>query len=207
MWKGTGTSPTSSQTVGARAPGERPGAPRPAESGPLKSRRVPVLRADWHLVAQHRPGCSPPKSGQEARLVEGKLALFWMPDWMGRGDVYPESYCPLLTTSGQELLEAEGGAACRDGTVSSSSHPEAGHRWSDQHHLGCFTYSRASVPWLVCSHFLEASPQNCSSVSRLQSAHHVVNFSTCCGFPNLQDSSQALAQSISYSPWGGTNRN
>ena len=83
---------------------------------------------------------------------------------MGRVDVYPESYCPLLTTSGQELLEAEGGAACRDGTVSSNSHPEAGRRWSDQHHLGCFTYSWASVPWLVCSHFLEACPQNCSSI-------------------------------------------
>ena len=102
------------------------------------------------------------KTNQEARLVEEKPALFWMPDWMGRVGVCPKSYCPLLTIRGQELFRLREGATCRNSTVSSDSHPETGHRWLDQHHLG-FTYSQASVPWLVCSHFLEASPRNCSS--------------------------------------------
>ena len=44
---------------------------------------------------------------------------------------------------------------CRNSTVSSDSHLEIGHRWSDQRHLGCFKYSYSSVP--VYLHFLEAT--------------------------------------------------
>ena len=39
---------------------------------------------------------------------------------------------------------------------------------------------------------------------RLQSGHHVVNFSTWWGFQYLQDSSQDMAQNIVYSPWEET---
>ena len=163
MWKGTGTKSTGSQRVDARAPGERPGAPDLLSQDHSSPRHVPALRADWRLAAQHRAGCSPLKTNHAARLVEGKLALFWMPDGMGRVGICPKSYCPLLTVRGQELSQAEGGATCRHGTLSSDSLPESGHRWSDQHHLGCFTQS-GFVPWLVCCPFLEASPRNCSSL-------------------------------------------
>ena len=42
---------------------------------------------------------------------------------------------------------------CRNNRVSSDSHLEIGHRWSDQCHLDCFKYSYSSVPGLVCFHF------------------------------------------------------
>ena len=36
-------------------------------------------------------------------------------------------------------------------------------QWSDQHHLDCFEYSQSLVPRSICSHFFEASSQNCGS--------------------------------------------
>jgi len=48
--------------------------------------------------------------------------------------------------------------------------------WSDQDCLDCFMCSQSSVPGPVCSRFLEASSQNCGSLSWLQSGHHVVKF-------------------------------
>ena len=48
---------------------------------------------------------------------------------------------PLLTTCGQELLQAKGGGCMQDSTVSSDHHLEIGHQWPDQHHLDCFEYS------------------------------------------------------------------
>ena len=53
---------------------------------------------------------------------------------------------------------------CRNSTVSSDSHLETGHQWSDQCHFDCFKYGRSSVPGLVCTHFLEANFHNFGSL-------------------------------------------
>ena len=57
------------------------------------------------------------------------------------GGRLPKGRLPPPTVSGQELLQAEGGATCRNSTVSSDGHLEIGHWWSHQHHLDCFKYS------------------------------------------------------------------
>ena len=67
---------------------------------------------------------------------KGEFSLFGMPTARGgRADACPEVVCPTLTISGQEVEGGEG-ATCRNTTISSDSHLEIGHQWSDQHHLG-----------------------------------------------------------------------
>ena len=65
---------------------------------------------------------------------------------------------------GQTFYRLRKRATCRNRTVSSNCHLEAGHRWFDQHHLDCFKYSQSAVPWLVCSRFSEANAWNCGSL-------------------------------------------
>ena len=65
---------------------------------------------------------------------------------------------------GQELLSTEGGGLHAEIAVSSDSHLQIGHGWSDQHHLDCFKYSQSAVPRLVCSRFSEANAWNCGSL-------------------------------------------
>ena len=72
---------------------------------------------------------------------------------------------------------------------------------SDKHHLDCFKYSYSSVPELVCSHFSEASSWNCGSLCHGYSLVIMqLMSSTWWGFQSLQDSSQDMAQNITYSP-------
>ena len=54
---------------------------------------------------------------------------------------------------------------CRNSAVSSDSHLQLGHPWSDQRHLGCVGYRYSSVPGSVFSHFFEVKSQNCGSLS------------------------------------------
>lgn len=69
---------------------------------------------------------------------EGKFALFWMPANCGKGWTPLQRPIAPTDNEGQELLWAEGGAACRNSTVSSEGHLETGHRRSDQRHPGYF---------------------------------------------------------------------
>ena len=64
---------------------------------------------------------------------------------------------------GKNFYRQREGAICRNSIVSSDSHLEIDHWWSDQHHLDCFKYNQSSVPDLVCSRFCEASSRNCGS--------------------------------------------
>ena len=93
---------------------------------------------------------------------KGKFALFWMLATGVGGQTPVQRPSPPATPrqSGSKSFyrRGGGGATCRNNTVSSDSHLEIGHRWSDQRHLDC------SFPGSVCSHFLETSSQNCGSL-------------------------------------------
>ena len=62
---------------------------------------------------------------------------------------------------GKRFYSQMEGATCGNSTVSSDSHLQSGHRWCDQHHLACFTYSSSSLPGSMCSWFFETNSQNC----------------------------------------------
>ena len=103
----------------------------------------------------------------------GRLQICFISDvgnWVGcRVDICPKA--DSLSTP-QPQAAGEGfygeGATCRNSTVSSGSHLEIGHQWSDQHHLGCSRDSSSIVPGSVCFHFFEATSRNCGSL--------------CCGY-------------------------
>ena len=65
---------------------------------------------------------------------------------------------------GKSFYRQREGAMVRNSIVSSDSHLQLGHLWSDQRHLGCFGYRYSSVPGSVFSHFFEANSQNCGSL-------------------------------------------
>ena len=69
------------------------------------------------------------KVGEEARLVERKVCFILDAGTWGGGRM------DLLTIIGQNFYRQRKGATCRNSTVSSDSHLEIGHRWSDQRHL------------------------------------------------------------------------
>ena len=95
------------------------------------------------------------KVGEEARLVERKVCFILDAGTWGGGRM------DLLTIIGQNFYRQRKGATCRNSTVSSDSHLEIGHRWSDQHHLdGLSTLQFQGV----CIHFLKANSQNCGSL-------------------------------------------
>ena len=104
---------------------------------------------------------------------------------------------------GKNFYRQREGAMCRNSTVSSDSHLETDHQWSDQSHLDCFKYNQSSIPDLICSRFREASSRNCGSFFYGYSL--VITQLTSFiwwGFQYLQESSQNMAQNIIYSPWG-----
>ena len=74
---------------------------------------------------------------------KGKFASFQMPA-TGRGGrtsvqrLTPFPPPPALTRRRWELYRLREGATCRNSTVSSDSHLQIGHWWSDKHHLGYF---------------------------------------------------------------------
>ena len=76
-------------------------------------------------------------------LVEGKVCFILdAGNLWGRAYTGPKASSPphpqLVRKSFCRLRE---GATCRNSTVSSDSHLEIGHQWSDQCHLDCFKYS------------------------------------------------------------------
>ena len=75
----------------------------------------------WLLATQ--------KPKKEARLVERKVCFISdASNKAGRADsCLKANLTQPLTISGQELLCMEGGATCRNSTVSSDSHLESGH--------------------------------------------------------------------------------
>ena len=79
---------------------------------------------------------------------------------------------PHPQSQNESFYRQREGATCRNSTVSSDSHLEIGHLWSDQHHLAevQFIFSLLPFPW---GHFLELW----QLMSWLRSGHDVVNFS------------------------------
>ena len=85
------------------------------------------------------PGCSPLKADKEARLMERKLASFWMLATgreVGRTDAYQRLTPPLLTDSQwARAFRQKEGTTRRTSTVSSDSHLEIGcWRAAERHH-------------------------------------------------------------------------
>ena len=84
------------------------------------------------------------KANNQARLVERKVCLISdSGNWAVRvADTDPEPDPPPLETNGARALidRSDRGAICRNSTVSSDSHLQFGHQWSDQCHLDCFTH-------------------------------------------------------------------
>ena len=87
---------------------------------------------------------------------------------------------PLLTI--KELLQAEGGATCRNSIVISDSHLDVGHQWSDRHHLDGLRYSSSLAPGSICFHFLRPVFGTVAADVMATTGHHVVNFSPGGGF-------------------------
>ena len=92
------------------------------------------------------------KANKQARLVERKVCFISdTGNCERRGRRGQRGCCrwtsvqrptpPHWQPVGQERLKTEGGATCRNSTVSSDSHLQVGHRCSDQSHLDCFRYS------------------------------------------------------------------
>ena len=91
--------------------------------------------------------------------------LIGAPDW-------------LLTIRRQSFYRQREGATCRNSTVSSDSHLEIGHRWSDQGHLDCFRYSYSSLPVMVVFISLRPILRIVVAYVMRQSSRHVINLST-----------------------------
>ena len=70
---------------------------------------------------------------EEARLVERKVCFILDASTWGGGRM------DLLITHGQSFYRQREGATCRNSTVSSDSHLETGHWWSDLCHLDGFS--------------------------------------------------------------------
>ena len=76
------------------------------------------------------PAARRSKANEEARLVEGKVALFWMPATSGVGEggrLSKGRLPPPRQSGGKSFYRRREGAACRNSTASSDSHLE---NWS-----------------------------------------------------------------------------
>ena len=107
----------------------------------------------------------------------------------------------------QSFYRQEEGATCRNSTDSSDGHLQVGGRWSEQHHLALWVQSGFS-PRIGLPPFPRGRSWDLwQPVSRLQSTHRGVNFSTWRGgggSPFLPKSSRDTAHSFIFSPGGGT---
>ena len=141
-------------------------------------------------------------------LWKGKLALFWMPTMgcVGRGTLSKGLTSPYWQLVDKSFYWQKEGATRRNSTVWSEAHLEMGpvvvcREWSWLVWVQFTFSSRRGLflfPWGQFSELWQL-------MSRLQSGHHVVNvFLRVGGSQYLQDSSQLMAQNISYSPWAGT---
>ena len=76
----------------------------------------------------------------------GKESLLYFRCWQlgaGEGGHLSKGRLPAPSGNqwGKRFYRQKEGATCRNRTVSSDSHLQIGHWWSDLHHLGCFRYS------------------------------------------------------------------
>ena len=123
----------------------------------------------WSLLLNPGPLLASLKPIKRPGWWKGKFALFWMLATLGEGRVEacPKASSPISQSVGKKFYRWREGATCRNSTVSSDSHLEVGHPWSDQHHLGCLGS--------VCFHFLRPVVQIVELMSWLQSGHPVIN--------------------------------
>ena len=108
-------------------------------------------------------------------------------------------FLPLTTRSHNILIGSFGQreeATSRNGTVNSDGHLETGHVV-----LILIVLDTPHLQFQGCSHFFEASSQNCGSFCHGYSLVITqLTPSTWWGFQSLQDSSQDMAQNSIYSP-------
>ena len=153
-------------------------------------------------------GCS--KVNKQARLVERKVCFIsdagsWGPRVV---NIYPkaDSLPPTGNLWARAFIDrSKEGATYRNSRVSSDSHLQIGHRWSDQHHLDCFRYSsRVHLFPFLWGQFLE-SGSSCPGYSLVI----VVNFSTwgysICKTAHHEDAQHhSLSQKCKSKPQWGT---
>ena len=131
------------------------------------------------------------KANKEARLMEGKVCFIsgtgnWGWGFEGVGDreggLLSKGQLPPWLWVGKSYHRWRKGATCRKSTVSSESHLEIGHGWSDQSswlfEVQFIFSSRVRLFPFLWGQFLELW----QFVSWLQSGRHIVNFSTWWGF-------------------------
>ena len=112
------------------------------------------------LLPKMGSSCSPLKSRYRPGWWREHL-LYFRCRWYGeRGDVCPMAKALYWQSAGERFYRQRRGATCRNSTVSSDSHPEVGHWWSDQRRL---VLGAVSVQFRVCSHFFKASSWNCGT--------------------------------------------
>ena len=91
----------------------------------------------------------------------------------------------------------------QNSTLGSDGHLVVGHRWSDQHHLGCFTYSQSSVPGPFVFHFFESSSWDCGSLCRGCSRVIMQLASSTWGVSVSTKQLTGHSSEYYHSPWGG----
>ena len=120
--------------------GEGPGSsnlePAPLElllRGLMENNRVYLQNTEHTaILPKVGPAACHSEGNEEARLVERKVCFILDASTWGGGRM------DLLITHGQSFYRQREGAISRNSTVSSDSHLEICHQWSDQCHLFCF---------------------------------------------------------------------
>ena len=130
----------------------------------VQSLAIPIVtKSGVRLLAAQKPIKRPGWWREE-------FALFWMRQpWGvgGRVDTCPKTEFPPAPphqSGGKSFCRQREGANAETAQSALAVILKLIMRRCDQHHLDCFKYSQSSVPGLVCSHFLEASSQNCGSL-------------------------------------------
>ena len=112
--------------------------------------------------------CLPFKRQPRAQLLRKKSLLsFRCRHLQGEWTSFcPKADCPSpqLANRGTSALIDRGRGLLAKTEVSSNSHFEINHQWSEQHHRDCFRHSKSTVPGSLYSHLLETSSLNCGSL-------------------------------------------
>ena len=104
--------------------------------------QYPILL--WSLTEGTAFGCSPLKSQRTGQVGEKEQL-------QGSADICSEADFPHLIPRtgiqwGKSFYKQKEGVICRNSAVSSDSHLQIGHQWSDQHHLGNLQFQGPFVP-------------------------------------------------------------
>lgn len=141
----------------------------------------------------------------------GKGSLLYFRGWqLGQGWARTPVQRPTPPDSqGQELLKGgsgangvQRGAACKT-AQSAVSHPETGHRQSDQRHPDCLKGGASSFPGSLWARFPGQVSEVRQRVSWPPSGHHVVGIFRRAGLSASAAPPPGRAQSRSCSPRGG----